>query len=79
MFENPIGPFLQRPGEWPYGEVGILRRLGRKTTGSGIFSIAPFENFSDNPPSPSGTERLILIPIYPSTPSPYRLPPMTPV
>ena len=34
------------------------RRLKVETTGSGIFSIALFEDLSDNPPSRSGTKRL---------------------
>lgn len=37
----------------------------RKTTGLGIFSAAPFKNFSDNPPSRNGIEWLI--PIHPLT------------
>ena len=44
MFENPIGPFLQRPGEWPYGEVGILLRLGNKQRGRIYFLIAQPES-----------------------------------
>lgn len=49
-----LEPIAKERGELQADKI----RFVDKTTGSRVISIAPFENFSDNPPSRNGTKLL---------------------